>query len=78
MMMNGSSPGLEVHDHQEIDERGREDEAEAEPAERRVHALHLAAHGDCASGRELRAKLIHDFCHLVAKRGRDREPCTLA
>ena len=59
------SPRLEIHDHQKIDERGRENETEAEFAERSVHAFYLASHGDCASGRELRAKLVHDFCHFV-------------
>jgi hypothetical protein len=58
-------PRLEIDDHQEINEDGSEDETEPEFAERGIHAVNLSAHNDCASGRELRAKLIHDFCHFV-------------
>ena len=59
------SPRLEIDDHQEINEDGGEDETEPELTERGVHAVNLSAHGDRASGRELRAKLIHDLCDFV-------------
>src|SRR5260370_41981929 len=59
------SPGLEIDDHQEVDERSREDEAEAELAERGVHAFNLAAHVDGTAGWKFWANLVYDFAHLV-------------
>ena len=58
-------PRLEVDDHQEVNERGGEDEAEAELAERGVHAFDLAAHVDRAARRKFRAKLVNDFHDLI-------------
>ena len=58
-------PRLEIDDHQEINEDGGENETESEFAERGIHTFDLASHGDRASGRELRTKLIHDLCHFV-------------
>ena len=49
----GVGPRLEIDDHQEVDEDGGENEAEAEFAERRVHAFNLAAHVDRAPGRKV-------------------------
>src|SRR6266581_2241274 len=56
----GTGPGLEVHDHDAVDEQGREDQPEPQPAEGGVHALHLAAQGDAAPRRELGRVLVHD------------------
>src|SRR2546428_13864018 len=56
-------PRLKVHDHQEIDERDREDQPEAEPDERGVHALHLTPHRDRMAGRQLAPVLGHDLLH---------------
>jgi hypothetical protein len=65
MMMNGISPRLEINDHQEINERCGEDEAEAQFAERAVHAFNLAAHVDRVPGWKFGAKLVYDFCDLI-------------
>ena len=46
-------PRLEIDDHQEVNERGRENEPEAKLAERGVHAFNLSAHVDRAAGWKL-------------------------
>ena len=42
-------PGLEIDDHEQVDENDRPDEALAQALERVVHRLHLAAHGESVS-----------------------------
>ena len=42
MMMKGSTEALVVHDHQQVDEHGGEQQADAEIAEAPIHALDLA------------------------------------
>ena len=65
-------PRLEIDHHQEVDERGGEDEAEPEFVKRGVHAFDLAAHVDRAAGRKLRVKIVYDLVDLMSRRGRDR------
>ncbi len=67
----GISPRLEINDHQEINEHCGEDEAEAQLAERAVHAFNLAAHVDRAPGRKFGTKLVYDFCDLIGDADRD-------
>ena len=73
----GISPRLEINDHQEINERCGEDEAEAQFAERAVHAFNLAAHVDRAPGWKFGPKLVYDFCDLIGD-ATESAPCTLA
>jgi hypothetical protein len=54
-------PGLEVDDHEQVDEQDGEDQTEAETGEGGVHALHLPAHGDRVAGRQLGSELGYDF-----------------
>ncbi|ARF90813.1 putative autotransporter protein [Burkholderia cenocepacia] len=58
-------PRLEVHDHQQVDQRDREREAAEQPRERLVHRLHLAAQHDRRAGRQLRARGVDELRHVA-------------
>ena len=69
---------LVVHDHQQIDEHGGEQQADAEVHERAIHALDLADDLNRVAGLELLLQLRHDLADLARRRCRDRGPCMLA
>ena len=57
-------PGLEVHDHQQIDQQRGEHQADAEIQKGRLHALHLPLHGDRIARRERLLILRDDLVDL--------------
>ena len=57
-------PGLEIHDHQQIDQQNGEDETKAETPERRNHGLHLPPEGHRQPLRNVLPRGIQDFLDI--------------
>jgi DNA-directed RNA polymerase specialized sigma24 family protein len=66
----GIEPALIVDDHQLVDQQRRENKAKAEPVERLIHALYLAAHDDLCTERQNLALFHHDAIALCRDRAK--------
>ena len=58
-------PRLKVHRHQHVHQQDREDDADAQPHERVVHRLHLAAQLQLRRLRQRLLRLVHDLLDLA-------------
>ena len=61
-------PALEIHDQKEVNQQRADDQSESHAGERRIHAVHLAAHEDVVAGSEFLLCVRHDLVHFAGHR----------